>query len=166
MPVSSSRRCTCPLPGITRKSHPCSAHSSWARSTARKPVESMNVKPAQVELDGADTLAAQAEYQRFQPRGHREVQLAAQQKRMTAVTHALLNFKTGLTPCKASPELSNPRVVQPGSASWLCSGSWLCSAHDFARAPSRGRRSSGICARRLACALARRTRRACRWAKG
>jgi hypothetical protein len=43
VPVSSSRRSTCPLPGITRKSHPCSAHSSWARSTARKPVESINV---------------------------------------------------------------------------------------------------------------------------
>jgi hypothetical protein len=52
---------------------------------------------AQVELDTADTRAAQAEDCRFQPRGHREVQLAAQEERMTAVAHALVNFKTGLT---------------------------------------------------------------------
>ncbi len=52
-------------------------------------------QPAQVELDGADTIAAQAEDDRFQLRGHREVQLAAQQEGMTALAHAVSNLKTG-----------------------------------------------------------------------
>ena len=97
VPVSSSRRRTCPLPGITRKSYPCSAHSSWASEHRPQTGRVHERQSAQVELDGTDTLAAQAEDHRFQPRGHREVQLAAQQERMTAVAHALLNFKGGLT---------------------------------------------------------------------
>jgi hypothetical protein len=64
---------------------------------------------AQVELDAADTLATQVKDRRLQGRGHRKVQFSAQDERVTAIAHACLNFKTGLTPFQG--HVSLPQVV-------------------------------------------------------